>query len=57
MVRGVIGLIKLGLVRKKKIFSWNPLNDESSKLFVETQVKRLHGMKTQKIRLGFAGVY
>jgi hypothetical protein len=56
MVRGVIGLIKLGLVRKKKIFSWNPLNDESSELFVKSQEKRILGMKTQKIRLGFAGV-
>jgi hypothetical protein len=41
---------------KKKSFHGAVLNDESSKLFVESQVKRLLGMKTQKIRLGFAGV-
>jgi hypothetical protein len=41
---------------KKESFHGVVFNDESSELFVKSQVKRLLGMKTQKIRLGFAGV-
>jgi hypothetical protein len=46
----------LGWSGKRKSSLGTPLNDESSKLFVESQEKRILGMKTQKIRLGFAGV-
>ena len=49
---------KFSLENYNRISETNDKNEKErlEKLFVESQVKRLLGMKTQKIRLGFAGV-